>query len=320
MYGGEAADVPATGHNARTMRAEIQRALRFVAEHLDQPITVADVARAAHLSEFHLHRVFHAQVGESVGRFITRRRLEQAALRLAYEPAVPVTEIALASGYSSSSNFSKAFAAYFGCSPSRVRAPTGELVPAVGKLSARFVPEDLFALLPEEDLAARQRVANDWNQRVRFVDADALHFACLASPGGYDFEVLQATWAELIARAVQLGLTRDDDVDAWGMAHDSPDLTAPERCQYHACVPCPVGTALAAPLFAGVRRAGRYAVFHYQGPVAGVAEAYRSIYSCWFRESSLVPDDYVPLDHHIGNHPKDGQVEIELWLRVRAAV
>jgi AraC family transcriptional regulator len=305
------------------MRSEIQRALRFVAEHLDQPITVADVARAAYLSEFHLHRVFYAQVGESVGRFITRRRLEQAALRLAYEPAVPITEIALSSGYSSSSNFSKAFAGFFGCSPSQVRTPNSELLPAIGKLAKlygqHFRPEHLFASLPEHDRAELRRLAEHWNQRVRFSDADALPFACLASPSGYDFAVLQVTWAELIARAAQLGLTHGD-VDAWGMAHDSPDLTAPERCQYHACVPCPLGTQLAAPLFAGARSAGRYAVFHYQGPVTGVADAYRSIYSCWFRESSVVPDDYVPLDHHIGNHPKNGQVDVELWLRVRTAV
>ena len=34
-------------------RAEIERALRFIGDHLEQPLTVADVARAAHLSEFH---------------------------------------------------------------------------------------------------------------------------------------------------------------------------------------------------------------------------------------------------------------------------
>jgi AraC-like DNA-binding protein len=61
------------------LRPEIQRALSFVASNLDRPITVAEVAQAAHLSEFHLHRVFHTTVGESVGRFITRRRLEHAA-------------------------------------------------------------------------------------------------------------------------------------------------------------------------------------------------------------------------------------------------
>ncbi|WP_437330211.1 helix-turn-helix domain-containing protein [Sorangium sp. So ce381] len=99
-------------------RPEIERALRFIAANLERPITVADVARAARLSEFHFHRVFHAAVGEPIGRFITRRRLEQSALRLAYEPDRSIMDVALSSGYSSASNFSKAFAAqYHACMP-----------------------------------------------------------------------------------------------------------------------------------------------------------------------------------------------------------
>jgi AraC family transcriptional regulator len=304
------------------MRTEIQHALRFVAEHIDRPMTVAEVAKAVGLSEFHLHRVFHATVGESLGRFITRRRLENAALRLAYEPTVSITEIALSSGYSSSSNFSKAFAAYFGCSPSRVRNPDGTATPAIGKLTrqygTRFRPEDLFTFVPEPSPDDLRREVDRWNETVRIVDADALHFASLASRGGYEFGAVHATWDELIARAKQLGFV-DSDVDAWGIAHDSPTLTAPERCRYHACVPCPADERLPSPLEPAVRRAGRYAVFRYRGPVTGVADAYRSIYSCWFRDSSVVPDDFVPLDHYVGNYPKDGQVDLDLWLRIRSA-
>lgn len=305
------------------IRPEIQRALAFVANNLDRPITVAEVANAAHLSEFHLHRVFHTSVGESVGRFITRRRLEHAALRLAYEPAASITEIALSSGYSSSSNFSKAFTAFFGCSPSRVRSPNTETPATVGKLTEQygkhFRSQDLFSYVPELQPEEVRREVERWNKLVRITEVDVLHFACLASPGGYDFTTLERTWAELISRAEQLGLV-EEDVDAWGIPHDSPSLTASDRCRYHACVPCPENTPLPAPLFAGIRPAGRYAVFRYQGAVSGVEDAYRSIFSCWFRESSLALEDFVPMDHYVGDHPKDGQCDVEFWLRVRTAV
>ena len=85
----------------------------------------------AHRSEFHFHRIFTAIVGEPIGRFISRRRLETAALRLAYQPERSVGDIALACGYSSISNFSKAFSAFFGCSPSQVRRPR-EALPESG--------------------------------------------------------------------------------------------------------------------------------------------------------------------------------------------
>lgn len=302
-------------------RPEIERALHFIGERLEQPITVADVARAAHLSEFFLHRVFHAEVGESIGRFITRRRLELSALRLAYEPDRSITDIALGSGYSSSSNFSKAFTGYFGVSPSRVRSPELGIPANIGKLMSQygkdFDPRALYSLPPSRNEDERKREAARWNEHVRFEECAGLHFACLASPGGYDYETLQTTWEDLIGRSRQLGLA-DEDVDAWGMAFDSPHVTAPELCRYHACVPNPARVPVSAPLFVGHMAPGRYAVFLYQGHVLGVAEAYRSIFSCWFSGSSLAPADFVPVDHYITDAPReDGHVEHEIWLRVR---
>lgn len=306
---------------ARGYRPEIERALRFIGENLARPLSVAEVARAARLSEFHLHRVFHAAVGESVGRFVTRMRLERAALSLAYELDQSITDIALSSGYSSSSNFSKAFAAYFGCSPTRVRQPELGLPANVGKLSARhggrFRPEALYSLPPEVSAEERKRAAASWQGRVRFETSEGRTFACLASPAGYDLAAVEGTWHELIERARQLGLA-GGPIDAWGIAHDSPDITAPELCRYHACVPCAADAALPAPLFRGRMPAGRYAVFHFTGPVAEVAAAYRSIYSCWFRESSLAPADFVPFDHYVADFPRDGVADLELWFRVRA--
>lgn len=302
------------------LRPEIERALRFIADNLERPLSVGEVARAAHLSEFHLHRVFHAALGESIGSFITRRRLELAALRLAYETDRTITDIAQSSGYSSSSNFGKAFSGYFGVSPGRVRDPRGALPDSIGKLTARhgkdFRPGALYTLAHEPDSEQRRVEAARWEAKVRFETSPGKTFACLASPAGYDFETAERTWHELIARARQLGLC-DDDVDAWGIAHDSPDLTAPELCRYHACVPCAPDSELPGPLFRGQMLSGRYAVFPFAGAVTSIPEVYRSIYSCWFRESSLSPDGYTPLDHYVGDFPEAGQVELEIWFKVR---
>lgn len=298
----------------------IERALAFIVERLEQPLIVADIARAAGLSEFHFQREFHAALSESVGQFVTRKRLETAALRLAYEPDESITSIALASGYSSSSNFSKAFSAFFGCSPSDVRSPSGKLPAAVSKIMSRygknFRPEDLYSTPEANDDESFRAEARRWHERVRYENSPGMDFACLASPEGYDLAALEGTWRELIERGSQLGLC-EAEVDAWGMPLDSPNLSAPERCRYHACIPCTPGTRLPAPLFAGRLKPGRYAVFHYQGTVDGVAAAYRGIYSCWFRTSSVAPDDFQPFDHYVTNEPRNGMTELEMWVRIR---
>lgn len=301
-------------------RPEIERALRFIGDNLERPLTVSQVARAAHLSEFHFHRVFHATVGEPIGRFVTRRRLELAALRLAYEPDRSVTDIALSSGYSSSSNFSKAFSAFFGCSPSALRQPTSDLPASIGKLTTLygkgFRPTDLYVLPPDVTDDERRERAAEWERRVRYEVTTGVDMACLASPGGYELSTLASLWIDLIARARQLGLC-EDAVDAWGIAHDSPQITAPELCRYHACVPLLHDVRLPSPLFRGRLPEGRYAVFEYEGPVEDLEQAYRAIYSCWFPSSALAPEDFTPFDHYVGDEPRDGRVALEMWFRVR---
>jgi AraC family transcriptional regulator len=301
-------------------RPRIERALRYIAEHLAEPLPLAEVARVAHTSEFHFHRIFAAVVGEPVGRFVTRQRLELAALRLAYEPERSITEIALSSGYSSTSNFTKAFTAWFGCPPSRLRDPGSEVPPAIGKLTRTwgktFDPAALYTLPPDADEDELRARYADLAQQVRFVTSPGIDVACLSSPEGYDLAALERTWAELVVRARELGIA-GEAVDAYGLAYDSPHVTAPERCRYHACVPCPPTVPLPPPLFRGRIPAGRYAVFRYAGEVAGVEAMYRSIYSVWLPRSSLAPDDFVAIDHYVTDAPVDGWVDLEILIKVR---
>ena len=284
-------------------------------------MSVADIARAAYLSEFHLHRVFREAVGETIGRFVTRRRLETAALRLAYETDRSVTDIALSSGYSSSSNFTKAFTAYFGVSPSRVRGPLAELPALVGKLTAQygknFNPADLYALPRERPVEERREIARGYTERVRFEKASPRAFACLAGPGSYALDGLLETWTDLIERGRALGLLEGEEVDAWGIAHDSPDVTSSERCRYDACVPCAPDAKVEWPLTRATMPSGRYAVFRVTGAVAALPEIYREVYTCWFPESGLSPVDLAPWDHYVTDWPEDGRVDLELWFRVR---
>lgn len=301
-------------------RRRIEIALCWIAEHLEGPLVVKDVARAARLSEFHFHRLFSAYVGEPVGRWITRRRLEVAALRLAYQPDRSITDIALASGYSSPSNFAKAFTGFFGCSPSGVRTPEPRLPHAIGTLTSRygkdFDPRELFVLPPPADAAALRAEAAELARTVRFDDKPAIAVACLASPEGYDLQALAGTWSAMVAHAHELGLA-EHAVDAYGIAHDSPSLTAPELCRYHACVPCPRTLALPAPLFRSELPAGRYAVFRYVGPVAGVEAMYRRIYSAWLPTTTLTADEFTAIEHYDHDEPIAGHTDHEIWIKVR---
>ena len=103
----------------------VNLAIDHVVSHLGEPLRLADVARAALLSPFHFHRVFQALVGETLAEFVKRLRLERALVTMAHAPRSSLTTIALACGFSSSSDFSRCFKQRFGRPPARSTSTRG---------------------------------------------------------------------------------------------------------------------------------------------------------------------------------------------------
>jgi len=85
------------------------------------PLPLERLARHAGWSAFHLHRTLRAWLGETPRRYAERLRLERAAGRLLAGEG-SVLETALATGFASHEVFVRAFARYFGCTPTRYRA------------------------------------------------------------------------------------------------------------------------------------------------------------------------------------------------------
>ena len=99
----------------------LSRVLEFIDVHIDENFTVADMAAVACLSPAHFARSFKTRTGQSPHQFVSRKRLELAE-RMLLDPYRPVSEIALSTGFSSQSNFSRAFRNVIGMSPGDYRA------------------------------------------------------------------------------------------------------------------------------------------------------------------------------------------------------
>jgi AraC family transcriptional regulator len=98
----------------------IEDVMRYIREHIGEPLDRETLADVAGFSVPHFHRIFTAQVGESAISYIRRMRLERAGRKLRMG-AVDITQVALAAGYDSHAAFSKAFKQHFGLSPSEFR-------------------------------------------------------------------------------------------------------------------------------------------------------------------------------------------------------
>ena len=99
--------------------ARVNRAVDYVTRNLDQPLRLEEVAKAACFSSYHFHRIFRALMGETLASFVKRVRLERSVYLLSHRNGASLTEIALACGFSSSSDFSRSFRSHYGAPPSR---------------------------------------------------------------------------------------------------------------------------------------------------------------------------------------------------------
>ena len=86
-----------------------------------EPLTVADLARAAGLSPAHFSREFGRTFGEAPHRYLLTRRLERAAALLR-DTDRTVTEICFAVGLSSLGSFTTSFRRVYGVAPLGYRA------------------------------------------------------------------------------------------------------------------------------------------------------------------------------------------------------
>ncbi|MFS0918914.1 AraC family transcriptional regulator [Brevibacillus sp. 179-C 1.1 NHS] len=99
---------------------QITYALSFIEKQLTEKVTLDQVASAAGYSKYHFQRLFFHVTGETVGQYISKRRLTEAAKSLAFEQK-SVTEVAFTYGFDSHEAFTRAFTKRFGLPPSALR-------------------------------------------------------------------------------------------------------------------------------------------------------------------------------------------------------
>ncbi len=95
-------------------------AVEVMESHLADPLDLGQLAGIAGVSPRQLNRLFADQLGTPAMRYYRALRLARAQ-SLLRNSAMPLTQIALATGFANSSHFSRAYSAKFGQAPSRYR-------------------------------------------------------------------------------------------------------------------------------------------------------------------------------------------------------
>lgn len=105
---------------ARLAPKQIRAVHAYVEEHLDQPISLDELAASAGLSSFHFLRAFKRSLGVTPGQYVLDRRIEKARFLLKNSD-LGIGAVGIRVGFDYSSHFARAFRRAVGITPSTFR-------------------------------------------------------------------------------------------------------------------------------------------------------------------------------------------------------
>lgn len=278
-------------NNSTIQSAVINEAINYIFEHIDEDITVDDVARHCSYSKYHLMRMFKANTDEALYQFIKRVRLERSAWLLKVEKEKSITEIGVEYGYSSS-NFATAFKKHLNLSPADFR-----------KTSERLVEKSSFSHRISFD-----EMGNAENQ----ITIEHLEgFTAIYERKKGNYHNLPEEWCIFIEKYQHLA---DETTMYIECTIDDPSITDEDNCMYELCqTVSPDSPVLKEDPdiltrdFAG----GKYAVYHFKGFPQFMFMVYQEIFCRWLSKTGNHLDERPILDiyRYVG---EDGFMEIDI--------
>jgi AraC family transcriptional regulator len=261
----------------------INTAITYIEENTSRNIQLSDIATRANLSQYHFHRIFKSLTGDTVKEFLTRLRLEKAALKLKYSTE-DIGTIALDCGYQNHETFTRAFKEYFGLHPTGYRDTIAQLTSAK-QLHFKNTATDLKSLKVTGPVIKTM---------------PDLHIAYIRHSGSYN--KVGASFQRLLLWALSHLVLKLKPVTI-GIVHDNPDLTAEDNIRFDACILVAKEIKPSGEIAYKKIEGGKFAVFTYKGAYEGFYPVYDYIYNACIFENKFELADKPALEWYIKSPP-----------------
>ncbi|MYT72513.1 MULTISPECIES: AraC family transcriptional regulator [unclassified Streptomyces] len=290
------------------MLDRLNQAMDRIEQRLDEDLDVAELARIAATSEYHLRRMFSALAGMPLSEYVRRRRLTVAGADVLADRE-PLLTIAVRYGYGSGEAFARAFHSLHGIGPGEARRTGAALVSQ---------PRLAFRLTVEGNSSMRYRVLD--RPEFTVVGPKARVPLVYLGPNtaieefvrGIDRGVLEELkqLSERTGGEPQGVLAVCDDLD--------PGRAEGSELDYYQAVAVPAGTPAPESLPTLAVPAGTWAVFTTSGPAPeAIQRLWSDVYTEWFPSNPYRtrPGPEL-LRTHLSQSPDGPTAEAELWLPV----
>ncbi len=281
----------------------MENMLDYIEHHLDEKLDLDVLAAQAGYSKYHLSRLFTQLTEMSLCRYVQRRRLTEAARRLA-ETEKPILDIALSVGYETQAAFSGSFKKCYGCSPRSYRK------------KGAFYPQQL-----------RMHFENPYHWPgegevvVRVVDKEMICLVGYQGSTRWGFGVIGKCWRRLhqqkhriLARACPDFLVGLNDYSGWSLAGDKQPAFA-----YFAAAEVPDGIGVPKDMQVKTLPPSRYVVLGFRGKCEDSLQPWADyVYKAWLPHTAYQLNENARYDFARYGEDIDawGQSAIEFWVPI----
>ncbi|RZN82891.1 MAG: AraC family transcriptional regulator [Winogradskyella sp.] len=268
--------------------------IEYIHNHLDSKIDIAHLAELSHFSPYHFHRITRALLGEPIGAYITRIRLETAAKMLRYSKH-SVEEIAYNVGFETPSSLSKAFKNHFGISPTQHRNRKQLVIK-----TANIMTTELNIKKPKI-----QELKNQM----------CLYYSMQGDYQKLDYPMAwQKLWGEVKAQKL---FTKG--IQMLGLPHDDPSVIDSNKTRYDACLIIHKDAKPNGDVGVKELKGGKFAVFLYQGSYKHFAEVYNYMFNDWLLQTDYELRDAPVRERYISNPERvaEEKLKTEFYIPIK---
>lgn len=268
----------------------INKVFVFIDENLDTPLTLATIAKVAHYSPYHFHRIFKAITKETLNAYLVRKRVEKIAIILRQQKQVNLTHLALQYGFSNSSSFSRTFKQFYGLSPSQFQ----QLNPSkYSKICIKERKNWQAASIFEDYLCNIDHLKKFVTMNAK-IDVKEMPETMLAYLTHIGSEGLEQTFQELIQWATPKGLLEDGG-QMIRIFHDSYKITDPNNIRMSVGITLKRTVETTGKISSLTLKKGRYLVGRFEIRVEEFEKAWASLF-IWMGEHGYQKAEQDPFD------------------------
>ncbi len=271
----------------------MQDSINYIEEHLQDVIDCDEVICRTYYSKTHFYRIFDAMVGMSIGEYIRKRRISNAAYEICTTEK-RIIDIGCDFGFESQEVFTRAFIREYGISPGRFR-----------KQRKNAVLFDKIDLIREWQKKANRLLDFELQIAVR-TEFSVMGLERIVKPGS---SAIGEYWAEFLERKKDIAAANTDVV--YGICEYAPNITNYDDFKYLFAVEIVGNNQKAEDLVIRKIPAAIYAKIVHDEKKRPLNETYRLFYGVWLPGSGyeLEPQDTIEI---YGLHPN----KIELWIPI----